>query len=158
MKRNADIGFFANPSRREDFMRKCGIAFMVAVLSVALPTIGMADGLIEAQRNLKYEDVRVGDGKRATLGMIARIHLKAWMDDNKKKGALLFDSYADNFPLSFKIGTKRIVDGLNLGIDGMRVGGKRRLFLPPELSPKRASGEFPANTALIFEVELLELE
>jgi FKBP-type peptidyl-prolyl cis-trans isomerase len=142
----------------EDFMRRYAIPFMVPVLLVVLSTIGTADGLIEAQRNLKYEDITVGVGKPAVPGKTAKIHLKAWMDDNKKKGALLFDSYAENFPLSFKIGTKRIVDGLNLGIDGMRVGGKRRLFLPPELSPKRASGEFPANTALIFEVELLELE
>ena len=139
-------------------MRKYGIAFMVAVLLVALSTIGMADGLIEAQRNLKYEDISAGHGKRATPGKTAKIHLKAWIDENTKKGAMLFDTYADNFPLSFKIGTKRIVDGLNLGINGMRVGGKRTLFLPPELSPKMASGEFPANTALIFEVELIELE
>lgn len=139
-------------------MRKYGIPFIAAVLVVALSTIGMADALIEAQRNLKYEDISVGDGKPAVPGKTAKIHLKAWMAENAKKGAMLFDSYEDNFPMSFKIGTKRIVDGLNLGIDGMRVGGKRRLFIPPELSPKMASGEFPANTALIFEVELLEIE
>jgi FKBP-type peptidyl-prolyl cis-trans isomerase len=142
----------------EDFMRKYGIPFMVAVLVVALSTVGIAAGLIEAQGNLRYEDIRLGDGKRAVPGKTAKIHLKAWMDENGKKGALLFDSYAENFPLSFKIGAKRIVAGLNLGINGMRVGGKRRLYIPPELNPKMGSGEFPANTALIFEVELLELE
>ena len=104
------------------------------------------------------DSIGVGDGKPAVPGKTAKIHLKAWMDENAKKGVMLFDTYAENFPLSFKIGTKRIIDGLNLGINGMRVGGKRRLFIPPELSPKMASGEFPANTALIFEVELLDLE
>lgn len=150
--------FVFSEANMEDFMKIYGIPFMVLVLSVALATVEIAEGLIEAQRGLKYEDITLGDGKRAVPGKTAIIHFKAWINDNGKKGAKLFDSYEENFPISFKIGTKRITDGLNLGVNGMRVGGKRRLFIPPELNPKMASDEFPAKANLIFEVELIELK
>ena len=68
-------------------------------------------------------------------------------------------SYENGFtPISFKLGTKSFADSLNIGVNGMRVGGKRRLYVPPDLNPKTTTGQFPGNASLIFEVELLEVQ
>ena len=77
---------------------------------------------------------------------------------NGSKGSQFFNSYDENTPVSFKIGTKKINDGLNLGVNGTEEGGKRRLYVPSELNPKTASGKIPANANLIYDVELLEIK
>ena len=100
----------------------------------------------------------LGDGKRAVPGKVATIHFVIWENDGGLKGTQLYDSYSENLPLSFKLGTKKVANGFNIGINGMNVGGKRRLYVPPELNPKIESGPFPANANLIFEVELLKID
>ncbi len=81
-----------------------------------------------------------------------------WPDTDGIKGEPLFDSQKDgSHPISFKIGTKKFADGLNIGVTGMRSGGKRRLYVPAQLNPKTTSGKCPANASRIFEVELWEV-
>jgi FKBP-type peptidyl-prolyl cis-trans isomerase len=121
--------------------------------------VSFAEHTIKTERGVEYEDLIVGDGMRAVPGKIATIHFVMWSDNNGVKGEQIYDSYKDSEnPLSFKVGTKKIADGLNIGVTGMKVGGKRRLHVPSELNPKVDSGPFPANANLIFEVELLNLK
>jgi len=106
-----------------------------------------------------YKDLVVGEGKKAVPQKVATIQLIMWENQNGKKGSQLFTTYdKDASPIKFKIGTKKMSDGLNLGILGMRVGGKRILYVPSALNPKKASDEFPGNVDLIYEVELLGIK
>ena len=139
-------------------MKKYFIAHILILFAIILAGSVFAQGIVETKSGLAYEDLVIGQGKKATPGKIASIHLKVWTNENGSKGSELFSSYDENTPLSFKIGTKKITDGLNLGVNGMEEGGKRRLYVPPKLNPKTSSGKFPGNANLIYEVELLELK
>jgi FKBP-type peptidyl-prolyl cis-trans isomerase FkpA len=142
----------------EDTMKKSFIPHILIVFAIILTGTVFAQGIVENKSGLAYEDLVIGQGKKATPGKIASIHLKVWTNENGSKRSQLYDSHEENIPLSFKIGTKKITDGLNLGVNGMKEGGKRRLFVPPELNPDTASGKFPGNANLIYEVELLEVK
>jgi FKBP-type peptidyl-prolyl cis-trans isomerase FkpA len=140
-------------------MKRLYILFGVIVSVLAISTTSFAEHTIRTERGIEYEDLIVGDGMRAVPGKIATIHFVMWADNNGVKGDQLYDSHKDSEnPLSFKIGTKKIADGLNIGVNGMKIGGKRRLHVPSELNPKIASDPFPANANLIFEVELLDVK
>ena len=131
----------------------------IFILLFVFSTSVLANSIVETKSGLKYEDLAVGDGIRALPGKTVTIHLIMWSDMNGLKGEELFNSYEKGSnPVSFKLGTKSIADGLNIGVNGMRVGGKRRLYVPSDLNPKTSSGQFPGNANLIFEVELLEVK
>lgn len=139
-------------------MKIIHIPFILFISLVSMVTVTFAAGIVETQRGLKYEELISGEGKKAVPGKIATIHFTMWENASGVKGAQLYDSYRENAPLSFKIGTKKVADGLNLGVNGMKEGGRRRLYVPSHLNPKLASGPFPANANLIFEVELLKID
>ena len=139
-------------------MKKSFITDILIVLVIIFSGTVFAQGIVETKSGLAYEDLVIGQGKKATPGKIASVHIKVWTNENGSKGSELFDSHDENTPLSFKVGTKKIADGLNLGVNGMDEGGIRRLYVPPELNPKTPSGEFPGNANLIYEVELLEVK
>ena len=140
-------------------MKKIFSLFSVFVLVLANSTASFAGRIVKTDSGVEYEDLIVGHGTRAVPGKIATIHLIMWSDDNGVKGDQIYDSYKDSEnPLSFKVGTKKMADGLNIGVTGMKVGGKRRLHVPSNLNPKVTSGPFPANANLIFEVELLKID
>jgi FKBP-type peptidyl-prolyl cis-trans isomerase len=104
---------------------------------------------------LKYQDTLIGDGAIAENGLEASIHYTGRLDDGTK-----FDSSLDRgTPLTFRIGARTMVAGLEEGVLGMRVGGKRTLTIPPDLGYGEAgrSGVIPPNATLIFDIELLGL-
>jgi FKBP-type peptidyl-prolyl cis-trans isomerase FkpA len=139
-------------------MNKYFISYLSIVFAILFTGTVFAQGIVETKSGLAYEDLVVGQGKKATPGKIASVHIKVWTNEDGSKGSQLFDSHNENTPLSFQVGTKKIADGLNLGVNGMKEGGKRRLIVPPELNPDTASGKFPGNANLIYEVELLEVK
>ncbi len=140
-------------------MKKLYILNNLFILIFAISMVPLGATIVQTSCGLKYKDLIVGDGMRAVPGKIATIHFIMWSDNNGMKGDQLYDSYTDSSnPLSFKIGTKKIADGLNIGVTGMKVGGKRILYVPRDLNPKVASGPFPANANLIFEVELIDVK
>lgn len=101
---------------------------------------------------VKVQVLRQGSGLEAKTGDTIRVHYTGWLADGKK-----FDSSVDrNAPLIFTLGQKRVVQGFELGVTGMKVGEKRKLNIPSELG-YGAKGflMIPANAALIFEVELV---
>jgi len=105
---------------------------------------------------LKYVDMKVGDGQLAETGMTAQVHYTGWLTDGTK-----FDSSVDRGqPFSFKLGAGQVIRGWDEGVKGMRVGGKRKLTIPPDLGygAAGAGGVIPPNATLVFDVELLGLQ
>lgn len=104
---------------------------------------------------LYVEDVVVGEGARADSGDIVTVHYTGWLPSGRK-----FDSSRDSGdPFDVAIGYGRVVQGWDQGIVGMRVGGQRRLVIPPALGyGARGQGPIPGNATLVFDVELLEVE
>ena len=106
---------------------------------------------------LQYDDTVVGSGKRAEAGRNVSVHYTGWLYDDGKKGAK-FDSSKDrNDPFVFPLGAGHVIRGWDEGVQGMKVGGTRRLVIPAELGygARGAGGVIPPNATLLFEVELL---
>ena len=104
---------------------------------------------------LKYEDLAIGDGATATTGQQVSVHYTGWLTDGSK-----FDSSVDrNQPFEFALGRGMVIRGWDEGVAGMKVGGKRKLTIPPQLGygAHGAGGVIPPNATLVFEVELLEI-
>jgi FKBP-type peptidyl-prolyl cis-trans isomerase FkpA len=104
---------------------------------------------------LRYTDVQPGEGAEAKAGSVVAVHYTGWLEDGTK-----FDSSRDrNDPFRFKLGVGQVIKGWDEGVAGMKVGGKRKLLIPPELGYGKAGagGVIPPNAQLVFEVELLEV-
>ncbi len=104
---------------------------------------------------LKYEDLVEGEGDLAESGKTVSVHYTGWLTDGTK-----FDSSVDrNQPFSFGLGKGQVIRGWDEGVAGMKVGGKRKLTIPPQLGygAAGAGGVIPPNATLVFEVELLEV-
>lgn len=103
---------------------------------------------------LKIEDTLVGNGAEIQTGDTIRIHYHGTLED----GTVFDSSVERNEPFETQIGVGMLIQGWDQGIPGMKVGGKRRLTIPPELGyGSRAIGDIPANSTLIFDVELLDI-
>jgi peptidylprolyl isomerase len=108
------------------------------------------------ESGLQYIDIEVGTGDTPQPGQTVEVHYTGWLADGTK-----FDSSLDRGqPFSFPIGTGQVIDGWDEGVASMKVGGKRRLIIPPELAYGEAGypGVIPANAELIFDVELLAIK
>ena len=104
---------------------------------------------------LKYEDLVEGEGEPAKANQRVRVHYTGWLTDGTK-----FDSSLDrNDPFSFPLGGGRVIRGWDEGVQGMKVGGRRKLTIPSQLGygSAGAGGVIPPNATLVFEVELLEI-
>jgi FKBP-type peptidyl-prolyl cis-trans isomerase FkpA len=106
-------------------------------------------------------DVRVGTGAEATNGKRLSVHYTLWSyspSGTNGKGQQLQTSVG-GAPYSFVLGTGAVISGWDRGVPGMRVGGLRRLVLPPELAyGAQGNGPIPGNATLVFEVELLDVQ
>jgi FKBP-type peptidyl-prolyl cis-trans isomerase len=104
---------------------------------------------------LRYVDLVVGTGASPTAGDRAEVHYTGWLEDGKK-----FDSSVDRGePFVFPLGAGRVIRGWDEGVASMKVGGRRRLIVPPGLGygDRGAGRVIPPGATLIFEVELLRL-
>ena len=103
---------------------------------------------------LKYQDLKLGKGAAARAGNSLRVHYTGWLAANRKK----FDSSRGrNQPFTFKLGAGMVIKGLDEGLVGMKVGGKRKLYIPAALAygARGVGTVIPANADLVFEVELV---
>jgi FKBP-type peptidyl-prolyl cis-trans isomerase FkpA len=113
-------------------------------------------GLVRARSGLMSMDLRAGRGPEARNGAVLEVHYTGWLRNGKK-----FDSSRDrNAPFTFKLGAGNVIKGFDEGFSGMKVGGKRRLVIPPQLGygARGAGNVIPPNAELIFEVELLKIK
>ena len=104
---------------------------------------------------LVIEDLTVGGGAVAAAGQQATVHYTGWLTSGRK-----FDSSKDrNQPFAFPLGGGRVIAGWDEGVQGMRVGGVRKLTIPPELGygASGAGGVIPPNATLVFDVELVDI-
>lgn len=111
--------------------------------------------IVTTPSGLKIEEVRAGSGAKARSGQDVVVHYTGWLTDGRK-----FDSSRDRGqPFTFGLGAGQVIAGWDEGVEGMQVGGLRRLTIPPQLGYGEfgAGGVIPPNATLVFEVELLEL-
>ncbi len=110
---------------------------------------------VTTESGLQYVDLAAGQGRQAEPGDTATVHYTGWLANGTK-----FDSSLDRKePFSFRVGAGRVIRGWDEGVAGMKVGGKRKLIIPPDLAygPRGAGNVIPPNATLTFEVELLGL-
>jgi FKBP-type peptidyl-prolyl cis-trans isomerase len=109
---------------------------------------------------IKTTDERIGTGAEAQKGRTVEFHYTGWLFQNSKRGKK-FDSSVDRFrPLRVTLGNDLIIKGLEEGIQGMKVGGKREIVIPPDLAYGVRGVDHdavPSNATLVYEVELLSV-
>lgn len=143
--------------------RQAAAALLAGCLLAAVPLIATtlpvtALETILTDSGLRYADEKIGGGPKAKNGNIAIVHYTGWLYEDGDKGSQ-FDTSRNGGAFSFRIGSGRVIEGWDLGVAGMRAGGKRILIVPGDLAYGEAGGgdKIPPNATLIFEVELISL-
>ena len=112
--------------------------------------------VVTTDSGLKYQDLKEGTGDAAKKGDTVEVHYTGWLKDGTK-----FDSSKNpgRDPFEFELGAGKVIKGWDEGVAGMKVGGKRKLIIPPDLGyGKRGAGRvIPPDAELTFEVELLKI-
>ena len=128
----------------------------VAIGAVLFIIFQSGDGEVTTPSGLKYIDEVVGTGESPKPGQTVKVHYTGTLEDGTK-----FESSLDRGePLTFRIGTSAVIKGWDEGIMTMKVGGKRKLIIPPKLGYGAAGNgpTIPPNAKLIFEIELLNVK
>jgi FKBP-type peptidyl-prolyl cis-trans isomerase len=110
--------------------------------------------LTPIRAGLYYSDLVVGTGKEATSGKRVTVHYTGWLESGSK-----FDSSIGRRPYSFVLGNGDVIRGWDIGVEGMKVGGKRQLHIPSSLAygMNGRPPVIPPDAKLIFEIELLDV-
>ena len=111
---------------------------------------------VTTSSGLQYIDQVVGTGETAKAGQTVSVHYTGWLTNGKK-----FDSSVDRGqPFSFRLGVGQVIKGWDEGVQGMKIGGKRKLTIPSNLGygARGAGGLIPPHATLVFDVELLGVQ
>jgi FKBP-type peptidyl-prolyl cis-trans isomerase len=131
------------------------LAFAQKAATTAGPTKVTGDPTKTAS-GLEYWDIKVGTGATAQAGHHVKVDYTGWLTNGKK-----FDSsVGTGKPFDFMLGGGQVIKGWDEGVAGMKVGGKRQLRIPPDLAygEKGYPGAIPANSTLIFDVQLVDVK
>ena len=130
---------------------------MTLLLTVAIAA--GQDKMTTTKSGLKYLDQKVGSGDVAMKGNSVSVHYTGWFYTEGKRGAKFDSSLDRKMPFEFKLGARQVIPGWDEGVEGMKVGGKRELIIPPDLGygPRGMPGIIPPNSTLNFEIELLKV-
>ena len=111
---------------------------------------------------LQVTELVAGSGAEAVAGSTVTVHYSGWLYDERSadKHGEKFDSSLDRGePFTFNLGEKQVIRGWDEGFEGMKVGGKRTLMIPPDYGyGDRRTGPIPAGSSLVFDVELLDVQ
>ncbi|MDQ3069693.1 MAG: FKBP-type peptidyl-prolyl cis-trans isomerase [Acidobacteriota bacterium] len=138
------------------------LAVVMAVAVFGPATAGCNDSPTSPNNNAAFSqtDLRLGTGADAVAGKTIKVNYTGWLYNSAQpdqKGTQ-FDSSAGLAPLTFVLGGGQVIAGWDQGLEGMKVGGIRRLVIPPSLGyGSRRNGPIPPNATLVFEIELLEV-
>lgn len=122
---------------------------------IQLPSFSSQSQPQQIPDKLKIEDLKKGTGKEAKSGDTVTVQYVGKLEN----GTVFDSSYTRKQPFTTQIGTGQVIAGWDQGIPGMRVGGKRRLTIPPSLGyGDQGQGAIPPNATLIFEIELLDVK
>jgi len=137
-------------------MKKVMMVFLAMVLGIGVAQAKM----VTSPSGLRYDDQTVGAGATAVQGGRTEVHYTGWLDQKGEKGKKFDSSKDSGRPFTFKLGAGQVIKGWDEGVAGMKVGGKRTLYIPAALGygAQGAGAAIPPNAALIFEVELLSVD
>ena len=128
----------------------------IITLAILLITVSCSKEKQTMSNGLVIEDIKIGDGQEVEKFNIVTVNYTGLLEDGTK-----FDSSLNpgRTPFRFTVGAGQVIKGWDEGLMGMKVGGKRKLTIPPELGyGSRDNGPIPANSTLIFEIDLLGIE
>src|SRR5215831_2471759 len=133
-------------------MRFLTIALAAAIrLAAQMPEV---PGKVVDQATLRYVEIKPGEGAPAAAGKQFTVHYTGWLRDGTQ-----FDSSVGKDPLQFVQGRRQVIAGFDVGFEGMKAGGKRRIFIPWQLAyGEQGRGKIPPKAELIFDVELLAVK
>ena len=144
----------SRPSPSRPF-RRMPIPQSKAIVNISHPTRVTGEG-ISTESGLKYWDIQTGEGSPAMKGHAVNVLYTAWVENGKEFAS----SVSDGRPPIFTLGAGQVIPGWEAGVEGMKVGGKRQLRIPPNLAYGVAGVAplVPPNATLIFDVELIALQ
>ena len=128
----------------------------IITLAILLITVSCSKEKQTMSNGLIIEDIKIGEGQEVEKFNIVTVNYTGLLEDGTK-----FDSSLNpgRTPFRFTVGAGQVIKGWDEGLIGMKVGGKRKLTIPPELGyGSRDNGPIPANSTLIFEIDLLGIE
>ena len=128
----------------------------IITLAILLITVSCSKEKQTMSNGLVIEDIKIGEGQEVEKFNIVTVNYTGLLEDGTK-----FDSSLNpgRTPFRFTVGAGQVIKGWDEGLIGMKVGGKRKLTIPPELGyGSRDNGPIPAKSTLIFEIDLLGIE
>lgn len=137
-------------------------SFALIVLSVTLAVSACTANPSSPTGSVPFSqtDLRIGTGAEAAAGNVLNVNYTGWLYDGSKvdsKG-LVFDTSLGGSVFTFTLGSSQVIKGWDRGVPGMKVGGLRRLVIPPSLAyGDRRAGTIPPNATLVFEIELVSI-
>jgi peptidylprolyl isomerase len=135
-------------------MRAILLGMATAAVLAAQTPMPEVKGTPVDQATLRYIDIKAGDGAPAAAGKEFSVNYTGWLTDGKQ-----FDSNIGKKPLKFVQGRRQVIPGFDAGFEGMKVGGKRRIFIPWQMAyGEQGRGPIPPKAELIFDVELLDVK
>ena len=137
-------------------------AVLLVFVGFAAASCGPSPTVASATPGYSQTDIRPGAGNEAAVGSVVTVEYAGWLLDPTQadqKGLLFDTSRGGTAPFSFTVGAGQVIDGFDQGTVGMRVGGLRRLVIPPSLGYGMVrTGSIPPNATLVFDIELLSLQ
>lgn len=133
---------------------------MLPLLIACAAAAAAPSGFETTAEGVQYKDLRVGTGEPVAYGDVAVMHFVGWVGKDGVRGRELYNSRNRGEPISFVVGTDKVMDGWNIGVNGMRPGGQRLLLVPPAFTYGKAKApeEIPGDVPLMFLIELLSVE
>lgn len=119
-----------------------------------------ADRFQMTPQGARYQDLKTGMGDAAETGDVVTMHFVGWLDADGRKGKEIYNTRRAREPVSFVVGTDRVMQGWSDGVIGMNPGGKRLLMLPPALGygSRGVEGVIPPGAGLIFVIDVIAVE